>query len=198
MSIEAIIARYGVVAVFAGAGFEGETAAVAGGLLAHQGFFALPAAMVAAAAGSFVADQLFFLLGRRFRTHRWVTALHAKRAFTRAIALLEGYPRAFIFGFRFIYGIRTVSPVAIGTSGVPAQTFVVMNTIAAAVWGALFVGLGYVFGHGIETLLGRVPAKRHVMVLAIAGVVLLVACVQAIRWWRGRATPDDAPLHEAD
>src|SRR5690242_20928624 len=71
VSIEAIIARYGVVAVFAGAGFEGETAAVAGGLLAHQGYFALPSAMAAAAAGSLVADQIFFLLGRRFRAHRW-------------------------------------------------------------------------------------------------------------------------------
>ncbi|MGN6277246.1 MAG: DedA family protein [Sphingomonas sp.] len=186
MSIEAIIARYGVVAVFAGAGFEGETAAVAGGLLAHQGYFALPAAMAAAAAGSCVADQLFFLLGRRFREHRWVRAVRQRSAFARALGLLERYPRAFVFAFRFIYGIRTVSPVAIGTSTVPARTFVVMNVIAAAVWGPLFVGLGYLFGHGIEAVLGRMQGKHHIVLLAVAAVVIAVGALQAIRWWRAR------------
>lgn len=187
MSIEAIIARYGVVAVFAGAGFEGETAAVAGGLLAHQGYFALPAAMAAAAAGSCVADQLFFLLGRRFREHRWVRAVRQRPAFARAIGLLERYPRAFVFAFRFIYGIRTVSPVAIGTSSVPAQTFVVMNVVAAAVWGTLFVGLGYLFGHGIEAVIGRVHGLHHVVLIVVVALAMAVGVLQAFRWWRARA-----------
>ena len=189
MSIEAIIARYGVIAVFAGAGFEGETAAVAGGMLAHQGYFALPAAMAAAAAGSFTADQLFFLLGRRFREHRWVTAVRKRPTFARAIELLERYPRSFVFSFRFVYGFRTVSPVAIGTSAVPARTFVLMNLIAAIVWGTLFVGLGYLFGHAVFVLLGRMHGKRHVMLLAAAGVIVVIGAVQAIRWWQARRAP---------
>jgi membrane protein DedA with SNARE-associated domain len=186
VSIEAIIARYGVIAVFAGAGFEGETAAVAGGMLAHQGYFALPAAMAAAVAGSFVADQLFFLLGRRFRDHRRVAAVRSKKTFARALDLLERYPHAFVFSFRFIYGFRTVSPVAIGTSGVSARTFVVMNLIAAVVWGILFVGLGYLFGHAVFVLLGRMRGKHHVMLLAAAGVAAVIATIHAIRWWQGR------------
>lgn len=186
MSIEAIIARYGVIAVFAGAGFEGETAAVAGGMLAHQGFFALPAAMAAAAAGSFTADQLFFLLGRRFRDHRWVAAMRGKNTFARALELLERYPHAFVFSFRFVYGFRTVSPVAIGTSKVPARTFVLMNLVAAIVWGTFFVALGYLFGHAVFVLLGRARGKHHVMLLAAAGVIAVIATIHGIRWWRGR------------
>ena len=189
VSIEAIIARYGVIAVFAGAGFEGETAAVAGGMLAHQGYFALPAAMAAAAAGSFFADQLFFLLGRRFREHRWVEAVRRRRAFSRAIELLERYPHAFVFSFRFVYGFRTVSPVAIGTSSVPARIFVVMNLIAAIVWGTLFVAIGYLFGHAVFVLLGRMHGKHHVMLLAAAGVAAVIATIHGIRWWQGRREP---------
>ena len=37
MTIEALVARYGVVAIFLGAGVEGEAAVVTGGVLAHQG-----------------------------------------------------------------------------------------------------------------------------------------------------------------
>ena len=46
--LETIIARYGLFAVFAGAALEGETAALIGGLLAHESL--LPPAGVAAAA----------------------------------------------------------------------------------------------------------------------------------------------------
>ena len=188
MPVEAIIARYGIVAVFAGAGFEGETAAIAGGLLAHQGYFTLPAAMVAAALGSFVADQLFFLLGRRFRERRWVRKAQQRPAFARALGLLERYPRAFVFAFRFIYGIRTVSPVAIGTSNVPTRTFIAMNAVAAAVWGPLFVGLGFLFGHAIEAAFGHVHGVRHVVLLAIVAAVIAIGAVQTIRRWRMRET----------
>jgi membrane protein DedA with SNARE-associated domain len=186
MSVEAIIARYGLVAVFAGAGFEGETAAIAGGLLVHQGYFPLVPAMIAAALGSFVADQLFFLLGRRFRDHRRVAAIRRRAAFARAIDMLERYPRSFIFGFRFIYGIRTVSPIAIGTSRISSRKFLIVNAVAAAVWGPLFVGLGYLFGHAIETLLGRIAGK-HVLLIGAGAVLVLVAIVQGVRWSRTRA-----------
>ena len=69
MSIELLITRYGLAAVFLGAGIEGETMVVTGGLLAHGGLMPVTGVAIAAAAGSFVADQLFFAAGRRFRDH---------------------------------------------------------------------------------------------------------------------------------
>ena len=134
MSIEAIIAKYGLLALFLGAGIEGETVVVAGGLLAHRGLVSLPGAMVATAAGSFVADQLFFSAGRYFRGRAWVRRVSAKPVFARALGLLERYPIGFIFAFRFIYGFRTISPVAIGTTQVPTRLFVIINAVAAVVW----------------------------------------------------------------
>ena len=112
MSIEAIVARWGVAAVFTGAMLEGETAVIAGGLLAHQGLIAWPLALAAAALGSFLSDQFFFAAGRRYRDRPFVQRWTQKRAFAKALRLLERYPTGFIFGFRFLYGFRTVSPVA--------------------------------------------------------------------------------------
>lgn len=75
-----------------------------GGILAHKGLVSLWGAMIAAATGSCIVDQIHFFLGRYFRHYPWVQRLTERPAFAREIAFLERHPTAFIFGFRFIYG----------------------------------------------------------------------------------------------
>lgn len=172
LSIEALVARYGVAAIFLGAGFEGETAVVTGGVLAHQGLVSLGGAMAAAVAGSFVADQLFFAGGRHFRDTRFITRIREKPAFSKALEWLEKYPRGFIFIYRFVYGIRTASPIAIGTSRIAQKTFVAVNLIAAIVWGVLFSAIGYLFGNVIEEFVGRIGSRRLMLIAAVAIVLV--------------------------
>lgn len=182
MTIEALVARYGLVAIFLGAGIEGETAVVTGGVLAHQGLVSLIGAGVAAMAGSFVADQGFFYLGRHFRDRPFVRRVRDKPAFARALEWMERWPRLFIFGYRFVYGIRTVSPIAIGTSQVPMPLFVLVNLIAAVIWGALFTAIGYVFGQGLEAMVGRIGGHH----LLIGAAVAIVAIGVGGYVWRHR------------
>ena len=176
VTIETLIARYGLFALFVGAGVEGETVVVTGGLFARQGLVPLAGAMAAAATGSFVADQLLFTLGRRYRDHPRVRRIAARPGFARALALLERHPIGFIFGFRFIYGIRTVSPIAIGASQVGRRRFVTLNAFAAAIWGICFTTAGYLFGEAIERAFGRVRSVAHLwpVVAALAVAALLV------------------------
>lgn len=187
MSIEALVARYGLGALLVGAGLEGEAVVVAGGLLAHQGLIPLAGAMAAAALGSFAADQAWFAFGRRFREHRWVAKARAKPAFARALATLERYPIGFIFAFRFIYGLRTVSPIAIGTTRVPARTFLGVNAVAAVIWGVTFSAVGYLFGNAFERLIGKLHPHGRDLWWIVAGLVAAGAAVGlGVRWWRGR------------
>lgn len=186
MTLAQIIAHYGLPALFVGAAVEGETVVVAGGVAAHQGLLPLVGAMIATATGSFAADQAWFALGRRFRDHRLVKRAREKPAFAKATEWLERWPIGFIFAFRFIYGFRTVSPIAIGTTKVPAKTFVLVNGLSAIVWGILFTGIGYLFGKAFERMIGKVSA--HLPWL-IGGLVLIVVIGAAIHWWRNRAQP---------
>lgn len=181
MALEAIIARYGLVAIFLGAGIEGEAVVLTGGILAHRQLVPLWGVMVAAATGSFVADQLWFLCGRMFRGRRWVKAAMEKPAFARAQALLERRPIAFIFAFRFIYGLRTVSPIAVGISRIPARMFVALNALAAALWAPLVAGLGYGFGSAIEPWFGHARSAGGYVVAAGVALVLVVAMIQVGR-----------------
>lgn len=185
MSLAAVIARYGLPALFLGAGVEGETVVVIGGILAHKGLVSLPGAMAAASAGSFVADQLFFLIGRRASGWRLVERLRANPLYGKALDWLERYPIGFIFAFRFIYGFRTISPFAIGTSRVPERLFLLVNAAAAVLWGCAFTALGFVFGKTAERILGRyMPGPRGIAIAVAVLAVLAVAIHLGRRWWK--------------
>lgn len=183
MTIETLIARYGLFALFAGAGIEGETMVVLGGIMVQRGVFPFAGAVLAAAAGSFIADQLFFAGGRRFRNHPRVRRIAVRPAFARALRAFERRPTLFVFAFRFLYGLRTVSPVAIGTTHLPTARFMLLNGAAALLWATIFVSIGYWFGHGLSAAIGRwLPSWQ---VLTAGGIAAVLA--GAIAWiWRRR------------
>jgi membrane protein DedA with SNARE-associated domain len=181
VSIETILQHYGLLAILIGSGIEGEAVVVTGGVLAHRGLVPLSPACICAAIGSFVVDQLWFFLGRRFQDHRWVAKMRARPAFSRAIDLLERRPTGFILAFRFIYGMRTISPIAIGTSKVPLRTFVPLNALAAAVWGPAFTLFGFYVGHALDPLIDRIMGKVHVVVLVALALAVFVGVVQLAR-----------------
>jgi membrane protein DedA with SNARE-associated domain len=185
MPLDILVARYGLVAVFFGAGIEGETSVIGAGLLAHDGLLDPYAVAVAASAGSLVADQLFFLIGRLFRHHPRVEAVLQRPSVERVMHMLERHPTAFIFGFRFLYGLRTISPIAIGTTAVPGARFLMINLAAAILWGTLFTALGFGFGSGLERLLGKLHwSWKIVAFVALGGMLALL-----LRWFVRRFDP---------
>ncbi len=150
MALDSLIVRFGLPAVFVGAGVEGEPFAIAGGFLAHRHLVPLWAAVAAASAGSLLVDQMWFLLGRYARSSRWVARLRTRPAFDRMLGVIERHPVSSVLFFRFAYGLRAVAPVAIGASRVPVARFVALNLLAAALWGPMFTLAGYAFGHAID------------------------------------------------
>ncbi len=178
MSIEHLIEHYGVVAIFLGTAFEGETAAFLGGILSHRGLVTYWTASLMASAGSFAGDQMWFFAGRYAARWRVVRRLMETPTLAQVTSLLERYPTGFILAFRFLVGLRTISPIVIGTTRISSGKFVVLNAIAALVWGQLFTALGYLFGHGIEQILGRMPLHHHLFIgLGAAAIVAGAALV---------------------
>ncbi|MES2903400.1 MAG: DedA family protein [Pseudomonadota bacterium] len=156
--IEGWIAQYGLLAIVVGAALEGETVAMIGGMSAHRGLFALPAVWAAVLAGTLIADQGLFYAGRLLKDRPRIAKICSSPRFASAQARFERYPQTYVMLFRFFYGLRTVSPVLIGTSGFSPMRFAILNLVAAIAWSLLFVGLGYAFGLGIERLYDRMPA----------------------------------------
>lgn len=176
MSLEHLISQYGYWAVLIGSFLEGETVLLLGGLFAHSGYLDLFWVIVFAFIGSLTGDQLYFYIGR------WKgMALIDKRPrwhgpAQKVFGLLQRHQTALILGFRFLYGIRTVTPFAIGASGISPLRFLILNVIGALVWAVVVGMLGYWFGHMIESLLGRI---KHYELALLAGVLTLAF----FAWW---------------
>ncbi|MBB3934161.1 DedA family protein [Aureimonas phyllosphaerae] len=186
-AIETFIAQYGLPAIFLGAGLEGETVAILAGVIAHSGTLGFWPVVLAVALGSFVADQVWFACGRHFRSSRFVRRVSARPFFAKALKAFEERPVLFTFGFRFVYGFRTVSPIAIGTTRLSTSRFVLINAAAAATWALVFVSAGYWFGHAIEAAFGALRAN-HRLLLGAAGALLLVGALAF--WTRRRWMPE--------
>lgn len=191
--IEGWIAHYGLIAIIVGAALEGETVAMIGGMSAHRGLFALPAVWAAVLAGTLIADQGLFYAGRLLKDRPQVLKLRSTRRFQKAQSLFERHPQKFVMLFRFFYGMRTVSPMLIGTSGFAPVRFALLNLVAAILWSGLFVGLGFVFGLGIEELLDRMPAFHQWLPYLLIPVAVGLLWKLFVRFRTVRPTPPSAP-----
>ena len=175
------LAALGPIAIALGAAFEGQTAVIAGGVLARQQILSPAVVVLAAALGSGIIDYLLFVLGRSFRHTRWVQKTAEKPAFDKALSLIERYPAGFILSFRFLFGLRAAGPVAVGVSSVSTRKFAVLNAVAAGIWAGTFVGLGYLFGPVVMKVLEGIFAHAAPVAAGVA-VVLIVVGVAIWRW----------------
>jgi membrane protein DedA with SNARE-associated domain len=174
MDLQQLIIEYGYLALFIGTFLEGETILVIAGFLAHSGQLELPWVMFWAFLGTFAGDQTFFYLGRwkgiAFLEKR--PTWHKKT--DKVFELLHKHQIAVILGFRFLYGVRNVTPFVIGASRIHAGKFFILNFLGALVWSVAVGYLGYQFGDLAEAIMGNV--KQYEMyflgALVIGGSLL--------------------------
>lgn len=180
--LEGLLRDYGVWIVLVGTFLEGETIVIVAGFAAHQGYLNPLLIGAAAFAGSFAGDQFWFYMARRHRENRHIQKLTGRETFQRALQILERHPTLFILSFRFVYGIRNVSPVAIGLSGIGAVRFALLNAIAAIVWAGVFTSIGYVFSQTVETFLGDLKRVEHIALGALAVAVVAFIAFHVVQW----------------
>lgn len=181
VNLSGLIAEYGYVALFAGTLLEGETLLILAGFAAHQGYLQLHWVIVIALLGGFLGDQFYFWLGKW--RGAWVRSQFPRLApvFERANALIERYNEVLIVGIRFLYGLRTVGPIALGMSPVQSWRFMLFNALGATIWSIGIGGAGYLFGQAMELLLHDLKRIEELLLFAILGGGLVV---WAWRSWR--------------
>jgi len=181
MSIQYLISTYGYLAIFIGTFFEGETILVIGGFSAHRGYLELAWVIVSAFFGALLGDQLYFILGRKKGKSLFAKKPHWAKKSEKVFSLLEKHQTIFILGYRFLYGLRTVSPFLIGMSGVTVVRFITLNIIGVGIWAATIGTAGFLFGQALESALGNIKRfELHVIVL-LAGIGLLLWLYQFIK-----------------
>jgi membrane protein DedA with SNARE-associated domain len=188
--LESLLSQYGYPIVFIGTFLEGETVMVLGGLAAHLDYLSLRWVIASGFGGTLVGDQLSFYLGRRHGKSLLVRYPSWQARATVVLDRFEQHQNLLILGFRFLYGLRSITPFALGLSGIAYPRFIMLNLIGAAVW-ATCIGLaGFYFGQAVEAVLGDI--KRYELVL-MAGIIAAAMLIWTIHYKRrrrsGRGTP---------
>lgn len=170
MAAEQYIEQYGYLAVLIGTFLEGETILILGGIAAKLGHLQLWMVILAAFTGSLLGDHLYFFLGRLYGRR-----LLEKRPFWQSRAeklnrLIVRWGDCAIIVFRFIYGLRTLSPFVFGMSEIRIPRFFLLNATGAALWATCIGTLGYLFGRGLQLL--PVDLTRHSWEILLAGFVV--------------------------
>lgn len=177
MSIPELLDKYGYIAVFVGTTLEGETILILAGFAAHQGYLSLPWVMGTAFLGSLFGDQAAFYVGRHYGTRVLTRFPRLGEGVTRARALLRRHEVPLLIGFRFIYGIRTVTPIAVGLSDISVKRFAPLNAIGAAVWAVAIAAAGYAFGRGFSLVLERARRYEHFAIIVLLAIGVSIALV---------------------
>ena len=170
------IQAYGYWAVLVGGFLQGEIVLILGGFVAHRGYLELPLVILIGLAGCLTADLFYFSIGR-FKG-RDLLGKHPswQPKVTRVQKLFEVYDSLFIIGFRFLYGIRAISLIVLGTSQVKTAKFLILNTLSAAVYTALLGVSGYVFGIALAILFRNFQRYETwtIMAIAVLGTALWI------------------------
>jgi len=160
---------------------------VVAGALAVTGQVSWLAALVAAIVASILGDGLWFWAGRHhgYRVLRLLCriSLSPDSCVRQSEAFILRWGGSSLIAAKFVPGVSVVAPPMAGALGMSLATFVGFETLAGAIWAALFLGIGWVFAGQVQQVIDLLST------LGTAAAVLLlviVAAYLALRYWRRR------------
>jgi membrane protein DedA with SNARE-associated domain len=176
-----LLARYGLLAVFVGAVFEGDVTLILAGVLAHLDLTDLRAAAAVGCLGAFVADCSCYAIGRARRT-----AVLRSRLYQRLAPVIDGLVARIgpweLLITRFVYGTRLASMLFWGIRGLPLALFVLLDLVGCAAWAAALASLGYAFSGSAVVVVGKVRrAERWLLVALLLAAVSVFVARRAMR-----------------
>lgn len=168
------IKEYGYTILFFWSILEGESGLVMAGLLSHTGDMNLFLAIFIAGLGGFAGDQLYFYIGRFNKSYVHRKLKQQKRKLALAHLLLKKHGWPIIFLQRYLYGLRTIIPIAIGLTGYSAKKYALINLIAAWCWSSVIILPVWYFGNEI---LSVITYGREHWYFALPLVAILIGIV---------------------
>jgi membrane protein DedA with SNARE-associated domain len=184
MTIEIFVHKFGYLALAGGTLLEGETVVIAAGFAAYMGHLNLPLVWTVTFATTFVGIELYFLIARfagnaiLSKKSTWRSKLQVANRY------MAKYQNWTLPGFRFLYVVRNLFPLAFGVSDITIRRFTFWNALGAVIWSILFGSLGYLFGSAFEVIFKDIT---HYEAPALGGIFAIGLTFWLARHFRGRS-----------
>lgn len=164
------------IAILVGIFFEGELILISSIIAAHNGYLNFWLVMVLGILATYCADLFYFFLGRK-KGKQWLEK--RKKLKSRAQIIdnkLKKYPIFFFFSYRFMYGLRTITPIVIGLGSINTRKFLMLSALGTFIWGVFFGIIGYLFGDIVKSKMGHIEhiEKYIIGILLLVGIIVLI------------------------
>jgi len=137
--LEELIREWGYIILFLYSFGGGFLALAVAGVLSYTGDLNIVASIIVAGSANFVGDQFLFTLARNNKQYAKTMMGKYGRKVALAHLLMRRYGSPVVFIQKYIYGIKTLIPLAMGLTKYSLKKFTVFNAVATVVW-ALVVG----------------------------------------------------------
>ena len=147
---------------------EGEAVVFLAGLAAHHGYLSFPAVVAISVLGGSIADQILFFVGRRYSDRVFTRFPGVAARVPRVQALIRRWDVLAIIVARFLYGVRFVAPIVIGSCGIHPWRLALLDLLGGVIWALVVTGLGYFAGEALQRWAARLDSSIVLFLLALA------------------------------
>jgi membrane protein DedA with SNARE-associated domain/rhodanese-related sulfurtransferase len=201
-SLVSLVVNHGAALVFAatlaariGAPVPAAPFLVVAGGLASTGQLSWVATLVAAIIANLLGDGLWFWAGRKhgYRVLRLLCriSMSPDSCVRQSEAFILRWGGSSLIAAKFVPGVSVVAPPMAGALGMSLWAFIGFETLSAAIWSVLFLGLGAAFADQIQKVMDVLSTLGIVAAVLLA---VVVAAYLAMRYWRRRAFLDGVSM----
>ncbi len=177
------LATYGYIGLFLYSLGGGFVALIGAGVLSFMGKMDLSLVIPIAFVANALGDIMLFYMARYQKGMMMEGLRKHRRKLALSHVLMKKYGSWIIFFQKFVYGIKTLIPIAIGLTKYDFKKFAILNVLSSAVW-ALVFGLGsYYSGRILVEFAETVSDKPWIapIILVIFGSALWLYMTQATK-----------------
>ena len=169
--MEELIKDWGYIVLFLYSFGGGFLALAVAGVLSYAGDLNIYITLLVAGSANFIGDQFLFLLARNNKAQAKSMMGKHQRKIALAHLKMRKYGSIVVFLQKYIYGIKTLIPLAMGLTKYDAKKFIFFNILATITW-TLIIGItAYMLGELVYTYTDQF--KTYGIVFVIVFLLIL-------------------------
>jgi membrane protein DedA with SNARE-associated domain len=152
-----------------GGGFVGLGVA---GFLSASGKMDITTSILVATTANFLGDLMLFYVTKYQKKDMMEYAKKHRRKLAYAHLYMKKYGNSAIFIQKYIYGIKTLIPIAIALTKYDSKKFVIYNFFASILWGIVVGTLAYYMGEVFVKSLEEFNEYSYILIILLISVLI--------------------------
>lgn len=170
------LSTYGYIILFLYSFGGGFFAIVAAGALSYMGKMDITTSIIVATTANYIGDMFLFYMARYNKSFTQPYMKNHRRKFALSHVLIKKYGDWVVFIQKYIYGVKTLVPIAFGLTKYSYVKFGILNAPASLAWALFFGLLSYWGGEQIVSAFGYIKENPIIMPMILFTLLGLI-------WW---------------